>query len=237
MTPVVTPDVHQIPQVILVLALPMLVRIVMMAAVRVVAAVVVVVIALMIATAAVVHIGTFDATNVSVLSLHHVGPFAAVPTVVIVPGLPALQISTSIRLTSPIVPIVLLVVVILMESIPIRRLLLLLMRRVIVLMLVMVVVLMILRIAISHGIVACRCYRAGATAVHQMIRIAGNAIIQRISSIRGGRGTSRRNHNFLVISRVVPLQVRLLLLLLRGLLLWVQLLIEITIVKMWIAAE
>lgn len=197
------------------LTLTVLVRIVMMTAVRVMAAVVVVVIALTIATG-VVQVGTFDTPNASVLAtLHHVGPFTTVPTIV-VPGLPALQIPTSIRprLTSSIVPIVLLIVIILVESISIRRLLLLLllMRRVIVLMLVMVVVLMILRIAISHGIVACRCYRAAAApAVHQMIRIAGNAIVQRIGSVRSCGGASRRNHNFLVISRVVPLQVRLLL--------------------------
>lgn len=157
------------------------------------------------------------------------------PTV-IVPGLSALQISTSIRprLPSSIVPIVLLVVIILVESIPIRRrlLLLLLMRRMIVLVLVMVVVLMILRIAISHGIaVACRCRRYRA-AIHQMLRIAGT-VEQRIARTSSGGGTSCRNHHFLVISRVVPLQV----LLLRGLLLWVQLLIESAIVKMRIATE
>lgn len=220
---------------VLVLALTyVLVRIVMVsaAAVRVVAAVVVVVIALAIATAAVVHVGTLDAINAAVLSaLHHVGPFATVPTVV-VPGLSALQISTSIRLSTSVVPIVLLVVIIMMVSVPVRRLLLLLlMRRVIVLVLVMVV-LVILRIAISHGIVSgrcCCCYRAAA--VHQMIRVAC-AIVQCICSVCGA-GVPRGDHNFLVVSRVVPLQVRLL----RGLLLWVQLLIEITIVKMWIAAE
>lgn len=220
---------------VLVLALTyVLVRIVMVSAatVRVVAAVVVVVIALAIATAAVVHVGTLDAINAAVLSaLHHVGPFATVPTVV-VPGLSALQISTSIRLSTSVVTIVLLVVIIMMVSVPVRRLLLLLlMRRVIVLVLVMVV-LVILRIAISHGIVSgrcCCCYRAAA--VHQMIRVAC-AIVQCICSVCGA-GVPRGDHNFLVVSRVVPLQVRLL----RGLLLWVQLLIEITIIKMWIAAE
>lgn len=64
-----------------------------------------------------------------------------------------------------------------------------------------------------------------------MFRVAC-AIVQCIGSICGA-GVPRGDHNFLVVSRVVPLQVRLL----RGLLLWVQLLIEITIVKMWIAAE
>lgn len=135
----------------------------------------------------------------------------------------------------------LLVVVVLVEAsvtVPGRwlLLLLLLMWRVIVLVLMRVmVVLMILRIAIGHRISGSTVSNRGCRAIYHMIypRIAGGAIIQ-LASI-GPTSATCRNHHLLVIAGEVPLQVMLLLLLLRRLL-WVQL-IEIAIVKMGIATE
>lgn len=195
----------------------MAVRVVVM-----VVAVVVVVIVITLAVASVAHVGTFDATDATKLAtLHHVGPFAVPAVVVVVPGLSALHVST-IGLATPaasVVPVVLLVVVVLVEAsvtVPGRwlLLLLLLMRRVIVLVLMRVMVVLMIHMIYP--------------------RIAGGAIIQ-LASIAPTSATCR-NHHLLVIAGEVPLQVMLLLLLLRGLL-WVQLLIEIAIVKMGIATE
>lgn len=157
----------------------------MVVVVMVAVAVVVVVVVVALAVATVVHVGTFDTVDASVLAtLHQVGPFAVPAIVVVVPGLSTLHVAT-IRLSTPatsIVPVVLLIVVVLMEATVTvsRRLLLLLLMWwmiVLVLMLVMgVAVLMVLRIAIGHGICSCG---GVASCRCQMIchGIAGGAIV------------------------------------------------------------